>query len=81
MSSRRLSRPYFPIPPSGYDQRYFTEVLRSFSVFLEQIQNPCKVMIAVFHLGHCFNTPELLEYHKSISHTFGAPQPLVRLAQ
>lgn len=40
MSSRRLSRPYFPIPPSGYDQRYFTEVLRSFSVFLEQTQNP-----------------------------------------
>lgn len=38
--SRNLVRPYFGIPPSGYDQRYFTEVLRNFSVFLEQFQNP-----------------------------------------
>ncbi len=38
--SRRLSRPYFPIPPSQYQQTYFTEVIRAFSVFLEQVQNP-----------------------------------------
>lgn len=38
--SRRLSRPYFPIPPEQYQQRYFTEVIRAFSVFLEQVQNP-----------------------------------------
>ena len=38
--SRRLTRPYFPVPPPSYDQRYFSEVIRSFSVFLEQIQNP-----------------------------------------
>jgi hypothetical protein len=38
--SRRLSRPYFPIPPQQYQQRYFTEVIRAFSVFLEQVQNP-----------------------------------------
>ena len=40
MASRRLSRPYFPIPPTQYDQRYFAEVIRSFSVYLEQAQNP-----------------------------------------
>lgn len=38
--SRRLTRPYFPVPPSDYNQRYFAEVIRSFSVFLEQVQNP-----------------------------------------
>ncbi len=38
--SRRLTRPYFPIPPGQYDQRYFSEVIRAFSVFLEQVQNP-----------------------------------------
>jgi hypothetical protein len=38
--SRRLSRPYFPIPPTDYQQQYFSEVIRAFSVFLEQVQNP-----------------------------------------
>ena len=38
--SRRLTRPYFPVPPPSYDQRYFSEVIRSFSVFLEQSRNP-----------------------------------------
>lgn len=38
--SRNLVRPYFPVPPQGYDQRYFAEVLRAFSVYLEQSQNP-----------------------------------------
>ena len=38
--SRRLSRPYFPIPPDQYQRTYFSEVIRAFSVFLEQIQNP-----------------------------------------
>ena len=38
--SRRLSLPYFPIPPDQYQQRYFAETLRAFSVFLEQFQNP-----------------------------------------
>jgi hypothetical protein len=40
MSSRSLVRPYFPIPPRDYDQAYLNEVIRSFSVFIQQIQNP-----------------------------------------
>lgn len=40
MSNRRLVRPYFPIPPKEYDQAYFSEVIRAFSVFLQQVQNP-----------------------------------------
>ena len=38
--SRNLVRPYFGIPPIQYQQNYFSEVIRSFSVFLEQSQNP-----------------------------------------
>ena len=38
--SRNLVRPYFPIPPQGYDQRYFAEIIRSFSTFINQVQNP-----------------------------------------
>jgi hypothetical protein len=38
--SRNLVRPYFPVPPQNYDQKYFAEVVRSFSIYLEQVQNP-----------------------------------------
>ena len=38
--SRNLVRPFFPVPPQDYTQGYMTEVLRAFSVFLEQYQNP-----------------------------------------
>jgi len=40
MSSRRLVRPFFPLPPETYSQEYLNEVVRSFSVFLQQLQNP-----------------------------------------
>ena len=38
--SRNLPLPYFPVPPPSYDQRYFAEVIRAFSVYLQQQQNP-----------------------------------------
>ena len=38
--SRNLVLPYFPVPPEQYDQRYFANLTRSFSVYLEQQQNP-----------------------------------------
>ena len=38
--SRNLVRPYFPVPPQSYDQKYFAEIVRSFSIYLEQVQNP-----------------------------------------
>jgi hypothetical protein len=38
--SRNLVRPYFPVPPGDYQQAYFAEVIRSFSTYLEQAQNP-----------------------------------------
>tara|TARA_R100000329_G_scaffold1946_1_gene3187 strand:- start:522 stop:818 length:297 start_codon:yes stop_codon:yes gene_type:complete len=33
-------KPQFPVAPQEYDQRYLSELVRSFSVFVEQIQNP-----------------------------------------
>lgn len=38
--SRNLPFPYFPVPPQGYEQKYFAEVIRAFSVFAAQQQNP-----------------------------------------
>jgi len=38
--SRGLVQPLFPNPPEGYDQRYQAEVMRAFSVFLQQVNNP-----------------------------------------
>ena len=38
--SRNLVKPFFPVPPGQYFQPYFAELVRSFSVYLEQMQNP-----------------------------------------
>lgn len=38
--SRNLILPFLPIPPDQYDPQYFAEVLRSYSVYMQNIQNP-----------------------------------------
>jgi len=38
--SRNLVLPFFPVAPVEYNQQYFAEVVRSFSVYLDQMQNP-----------------------------------------
>jgi len=38
--SRGLVLPLFPNPPADYEQMYQTEVMRAFSVFLQQVSNP-----------------------------------------
>jgi len=40
MSNRSLVRPLFPNAPLSYDRVYQDEVVRAFSVFLQQLQNP-----------------------------------------
>ena len=40
MSSRRLVRPQFPVPPEMYDQSYMASVVQSFSVVVEQLTPP-----------------------------------------
>lgn len=32
--------PYFPEAPAQYDQRYLTQLVRSFSIFAQQVRNP-----------------------------------------
>jgi hypothetical protein len=38
--SRNLNLPFFPIPPSAYDQAYFAEVIRAYSIYMQNMQNP-----------------------------------------
>lgn len=38
--SRNLVQPFFPVAPNEYNSRYFDEIVRSFSVYLQQQQNP-----------------------------------------
>ena len=38
--TRNLVLPYFPVAPAEYSQRYLDEIVRSFSVYLQQAQNP-----------------------------------------
>ena len=38
--SRNLVLPFFPVPPEEYNQTYMVEMMRSFSVYLTQMQNP-----------------------------------------
>ena len=38
--SRNLILPFFPSPPTEYDVSYMAELTRSFSMLLNQLQNP-----------------------------------------
>lgn len=54
MATRETPVPYFPNAPQLYDQRYFSEVVRAFSVYLQQSQNPGT---AVFNTLNLLNLP------------------------
>jgi len=54
MATREAPVPYFPNAPQVYDQRYFSEVVRAFSVYLAQAQNPGT---AVFNTLNLLNLP------------------------
>lgn len=38
--SSPLPRPFFPLPPDEYRKEYFSEIVRAFSVYVEQQSNP-----------------------------------------
>ena len=38
--SRSLVRPQFPVAPEDYSQRYMSEIVRQFSLLIQQLQNP-----------------------------------------
>ena len=38
--SRNLTKPFFASPPDEYDPKYMTDLVLSFALYLEQMQNP-----------------------------------------
>jgi hypothetical protein len=38
--SRNVPVPFFPTPPSQYDQSYFSQLVRNFALYAEQIRTP-----------------------------------------
>ena len=41
MSQRRVATPLFPqVPPAEYSPTFFSDLIRSFSLFVEQVNNP-----------------------------------------
>lgn len=54
MATKEVPVPYFPLPPQAYEQRYFSEIVRAFSVYLTQSQNPGT---AVFNTLNLLNLP------------------------
>ena len=40
MGSQNTTIPYFPLPPKEYNVQYFSEILRSFTIFAQQVTNP-----------------------------------------
>lgn len=40
MSTRNLPAPFFPYPPQQYEQNYFSDIVRSFALYIEQQRNP-----------------------------------------
>ena len=38
--SRSIVRPQFPLPPVEYNQQYMSEIVRQFSILIQQMQNP-----------------------------------------
>lgn len=38
--SRSVAIPFFPSPPSQYDQAYFSQMVRAFSLYTQQMNTP-----------------------------------------
>lgn len=38
--SRNLPLPFFPVPPSEYQQQYFAEIVRAMSIYMQNERNP-----------------------------------------
>ena len=64
MATREAPVPYFPIAPQDYNQGYMSEVVRAFSVYLAQAQNPGT---AVFNTLNLLNLPTHADNASAIS--------------
>ena len=61
MSSRNTPAPYFPVPPSEYQQGYFNEIIRAFSLFIQEQRNPGDVRGATLTITDLPTSPTGLE--------------------
>ena len=61
MASRNLVQPHFPVPPDSYSSGYMAEVVRAFSTFLEQSNNPGEGRATNFTMTALANTDYGLE--------------------
>lgn len=62
--ANQVTLPYFPNAPTQYDQRYLTEVVRAFSLYVQQVQNPGT---AVFSTLNLLNLPTYESNDQAIS--------------
>ena len=42
--------PYFPTPPSAYSQEYLNQLVRAFSTFIQQTNNPGEAVYSTLRL-------------------------------
>jgi hypothetical protein len=61
MSTRKIVQPHFPVPPENYSGAYMAEVVRSFSIFLQQSINPGEGRATNFTLTTLANNDSGLE--------------------
>jgi hypothetical protein len=61
MASRNLVKPFFPVPPTEYSVTYMAELVRSFSIYLNQMQNPGEARATFIVLTNLQDTDQGLE--------------------
>jgi hypothetical protein len=61
MASRNLVKPFFPVPPTEYSATYMAELVRSFSIYLNQMQNPGEARATFMVLTALQDTDQGLE--------------------
>jgi hypothetical protein len=67
--SRSLIRPQFPIAPEDYSQRYMSEIVRQFSLLIQQLQNPGDARHTVITLTNLPTDDVGLEQGSVYNHT------------
>ena len=40
MANRNTALPYFPLPPAEYNQDFMSQIVRSFALYIQAMQNP-----------------------------------------
>lgn len=56
-TANRVPAPYFPVPPEKYEQRYFSEIIRAFSSFIQAQRNPGEARATTLTLTNLPTSP------------------------